>query len=819
MEIRNKFRTVLPHLFAVAVFIVISFAYFYPVLEGKVLKANDSTVSTINSKEIRDYREKFNKEPLWTNSIFSGMPAYLISAKFPGNLMKYADNLLRILKMPVSVLFLSMAGFYFLLLLFGVNQWLSVAGAIAYGFSSFFFQILAAGHNTQAIALAYMAPMIGAIYYTYKHDAIKGALLTAFMLTLEILANHPQITYYAMIILIIFLITEFIYSLKEKQIPEFLRRSAILIIPFIIAIGINFGNLYTIYEYGKYSIRGKSDLETEHKNVSAGLDRDYITFWSYGVGETMNLLIPNFKGGSSKPFSKDSETVKALRQNNAGSYVNQVMRYWGNQPGTDGPHYVGAIVFFLFVLGLIVIKGREKWWLLIATILSVMLAWGKNFMPLTNLFIDYFPGYNKFRAVTMTLIIAQFCIPLLGFLALRDYYNGKLSKKEMLKGINLAAGITGGIVLLILLVPGIAGSFLSKYESNLPAWFSSALIADRKNLLRADSFRSLIFIVLAAGSLFGFATGKLRKEHSILVIAFLITIDLWSAGKRYLNAERFEKPSVIQKTFVPTVADLKILEDKSYHRVMNLSISTFNDNSPTSYFHKSIGGYHGAKLQRYQELIDSSIVREVALIQALSDKASSIDDLLPAFKSTSVLNMLNTKYVIYNAEAPPLVNSNALGNAWFVERAILVQNANQELMALKTIDPKTEAVIDVRFKDTIKELSYTVNENDKIDFVSYKPNELEYKYRAEGDRLVVFSEIYYPAGWKCYIDGRESTCFRTNYVLRGMIVPGGTHQIRFAFEPSSYITGNRVSLASSVVLILLMAGFFIYSFLRKSKSE
>jgi hypothetical protein len=819
MEIKKRIKPVLPHLIAVILFIVISFTYFYPVLEGKVLKANDSTVSTINSKEITDFRAQFKKEPLWTNSIFSGMPSYLISIRFPGNLMKYADTLLRIFKMPVSVLFLSMAGFYILLLLFGVNQWLSIAGAVAYGLSSFFFQILAAGHNTQAIAIAYMAPMIGGIYYSYRHDVIKGALLTAFMLSLEIVGNHPQITYYAMICLLVFVITEFVYSLKEKTFPRFLKTSAVLIVPFIIAIGINFGNLYTIREYSKYSIRGKSDLKVEHRNVSSGLDRDYITFWSYGIDETMNLLIPDYKGGSSKPFDRDSRTVKVLRKNMPGEAVNQVMKYWGTQPGTDGPHYMGAIVIFIFVLGLVVLKGREKWWLLIATVLSIMLAWGKNFMPFTNLFIDYFPGYNKFRAVTMTLVIAQFSIPLTGFLALRDYYNGTLSKKEMMKGIKIAGGVTGGVLLLILLIPGIAGSFLSPYETKYPDWLTSALISDRKVLLRADSFRSLLFILLAAGALFVFVSGKLRKEYSIMIIALLIFIDLWSADKRYLNADRFERPSAIQKAFTPSVADAIILKDKSYHRVLNLSVSTFNDNSATSWFHKSIGGYHGAKLKRYQELIDSSINRELALFSAAADKATTVDDLLPVFNRASAINMLNTKYVIYNNEAPPIINSHALGNAWFVEKPVLVDDANMELTAVNTIDPSKEAAIDIRFKDQIKGTIYPVKGNDKIELVSYQPNELEYKYSADGEKLAIFSEIYYPAGWKCYIDGKESRYFRTNYVLRGMILPSGDHQVKFTFKPSSYFIGNKISLASSILLFLLTAGYFISAYIKKSKPE
>ncbi len=820
MTFPEKIRPGLPHIIAIILFIIISFAYFFPVLEGKTLKANDSMVSTINSKEIRDYREKYNQEPLWTNSIFSGMPAYLISVKFPGNLLKHLDTALRVFKMPVSVLFLSMAGFYLMLLMFGADPWLSVAGAIAYGLSSFFFQILAAGHNTQAVALAYMAPTIGGIYYAYRKDVIKGALLTAFMLSLEILANHAQITYYTFICLLIFIIIEFIGSFRNKTLPKFFKTSAILVIPAIIAIGVNFGNLYTINEYGKYSTRGKSDLVSNEKVKSGGLDRDYIVNWSYGIDETMNLLIPNYKGGSSKPFDKDSQTVKALRQNNAGSAVNQVMKYWGTQPSTEGPHYMGAIVIFLFILGIVVLKGSEKWWLLIATILSVMLAWGKNFMPLTNLFIDFFPGYNKFRAVTMILIIAQFCIPLMGFLALRDFYNGTLTKKEMMKGLKIAGGITGGILLFILLFPGIAGSFLNAYEKDYPSWLSEALVSDRKALLRSDTLRSLVFASVGAGILIAFVLDKLKKEYSIVLLAFFILIDLWSADKRYLGSDRFERPSAIQKTFTPSVADAAILQDKSYHRVLNLSVSTFNDNSPTSWFHKSVGGYHGAKLERYQELIDSSLFRELIIFsEAFDKKPSTAEELLPVFTKTTSLNMLNTKYVIYNSEAPPLVNPNAMGNAWFVKTAVMAGNANEELALLKTIDISREAAIDVKFRDLVGSTSFDVDSADKIELVSYQPNELEYKYTAGGERLAVFSEIYYPAGWFCYIDGNESSYFRANYVLRGMVLPSGSHSVKFTFKPSSYYNGNKVSLASSLILILLTAGYFGALFFRKKKQE
>ncbi len=818
MTFTEKIKPALPHIVAVILFIIISFAYFFPVLEGKSLKANDSMVSTINSKEIRDYREKNNQEPLWTNSVFSGMPAYLISVKFPGNLLKHVDTALRVFKMPVSVLFLSMAGFYLMLLLFGVNPWLSAAGAIAYGLSSFFFQILAAGHNTQAIALAYMAPTIGGIYYAYRKDAVKGALLTAFMLSLEILANHAQITYYAFICILIFIIVEFIGSLRTKTFPKFLKTSLILIIPVVIAIGVNFGNLYTINEYGKYSTRGKSDLVSKDKVKSLGLDRDYIVSWSYGVDETMNLLIPNYKGGSTRPFDKDSETVKALRQNNAGSAANQVMKYWGTQPNTEGPHYMGAIVIFLFILGIVVLKGKEKWWLLIATVLSIMLAWGKNFMPLTNLFIDFFPGYNKFRAVTMILIIAQFCIPLMGFLALRDFYGGKLTRKEMMKGLKIAGGITGGILMFILLVPGIAGSFLNSYEKDYPSWLTEALVSDRKALLRADAMRSLLFAIIGAGILLAFVSNKLKKEYSVILLAFFILVDLWSAGKRYLGPDRFERQAVIQKTFTPSAADAVILQDPSYHRVLNLSVSTFNDNSPTSWFHKSVGGYHGAKLERYQELIDSSLFRELMIFSEAFDKQpATAEEIMPVFSRTSALNMLNTKYVIYNNEAPPLLNPHAMGNAWFVPKAVMAKNANEELALLKLIDVSKEAAIDIKFGDIVKSTTFGLDSADKIELVSYQPNELEYKYTAGGERLAVFSEIYYPAGWLCYIDGNESSHFRANYVLRGMILPAGSHSVKFTFRPSSYYTGNKVSLASSILLILLAAGYFGASFLRRKK--
>ena len=820
MQIKNKLKAILPHLIAVLIFTVVSFAYFYPVLEGKVLKANDSTVSRINSKEIQDFREKNGHEPLWTNSIFSGMPAYLISTRYPGNLIKYADSFLRIFKMPVSVLFLTMLGFYILLLIFGLNQRLAITGALAYGFSSFFFQILGAGHNTQAIAIAYMPPLIGGIYYAYRHNAFKGALLTAFILSLEIQANHPQITYYALLCLLVFGIVEFVWSWKNNTILKFLKTSGVLIIAFVIALGINFASLYTTWEYGKYSTRGKSDLTGGSKNATVGLDKDYILYWSYGVDETFNLLIPDYKGGSSRPFDSNSETVKSLVKNGNQSAVNQVQKYWGTQPGTDGPHYVGAIVFFLFILGLILIKGPEKWWLLAGTILSLMLAWGKNFMPLSNFFIEYFPGYNKFRAVTMTLVIAEFCIPLLGFLALRNIFQGITIKKEITRGLKIATGITAGFILLVLIFPGIAGSFLGQNENDLPGWLKTALINDRKGLLRSDAFRSLVFILLSAGVILVYLFDKLAKNYAIMLIGILIVLDLWIVDKRYLNSDRFERPSAIQRSFTPGVADDFILKDPAVYRVLNLS-NPFNDNTPTSFFHKSVGGYHGAKMERYAEFIDSCIYPELSIFFGAAGNAKSVEELQTAFNNTPLhsLNMLNTKYIIYNPGAPPLINSKALGNAWFVEKPLIVENANREISLIKSFDPSKEATIDNIFRDQITSTSYPVAENDRIELVSYQPDELLYKYSAREEKLAVFSEIYYPAGWKCYIDGTESNYFRTDWVLRGMVVPAGDHEIKFTFKPASYFVGNKISLASSVLLILLFAAYIFSRFKMKSKPE
>jgi len=820
MHLKDSVKPFIPHLVAIFIFLVISVIYFYPVLEGKVINANDSTVAANSSKEIIDFRAKYGEEPLWTNSMFGGMPAYLISTKYSSNIIRYAHILLTIAKLPIASIFLSMLGFYFLLIIFKVEWRLAIAGAIAYGLSTYFFFILGAGHNSKAIAISYMAPMIGGIYYSYRYNAIKGALITTFFLSLEILASHPQITYYSLLCILVFIITEFVFSVREKRINAFFKSSIILIIPLLLSIGMNFNSLYTIYEYGKYSTRGKSDLVNHNLENPHGMDKAYITYWSYGIDETLTLLIPNVKGGASIPFDRSSETVTALRKNNAGQYANQFQQYWGTQPSTGGPIYVGAIIMFLFILGLVIIKGPEKWWLLAATILSIMLAWGKNFMPLTNFFLDYFPGYNKFRAVTTTLVISEFCIPLLGILALRDIFNGTVVKKNAFKGMKIAFGITGGLTLLFVLFPGIAGSFMSPAEQQgeFPAWLSSALITDRKDLLRGDALRSFVLILLGTLAILGFYFKKLKKEYAIGLLALLFLTDMWFVDKRYLNADNFVRREAKVKLSAPTVADNYILKDESYYRVLNLTVSPFND-ATTSLYHSSIGGYHGAKLRRYQELIDSSLINNITLIQSVGSSAKSMEDFQAAFNTTSVLNMLNTKYVIYNSEAPPLVNHNALGNVWFVETPIFVDNANEELAGINKINPSTEAVIDKIFNDQVTKSSYPGSEDDKIELKSYKANELIYNSSTKEERLALFSDIYYPAGWKSYIDDKESNYFRADYVLRAMVIPSGEHEIKFIFKPSSYTVGNKISMASSLIFIIITAGYFLSILRMKPKSD
>ena len=822
-----NFTKLAPYLAAIAVFILISIIYVSPVIEGKRLRQGDIMNHKGMSKEIADFRTKTGTEPLWTNSMFGGMPAYQISTLYKGNIIEKFDSILTLgLPHPASIIFLYMLGFFFLLLVLDIDPWLCIAGAIAFGFSSYFFIILEAGHNSKAHAIAYMAPVLAGIILTYKGKYLWGGILTAIFLSLQLGCNHLQITYYMMFIILFFLIFEFYQDIMSKKLMHFIKASGLLVAAAILALLPNFTNLVTTYEYSKYTIRGKSELTKEISNQTSGLDKDYATGWSYGIPETMTLMIPNFNGGSSNgSLGTGSEMYKALESNNVPNsreVVKNLPLYWGTQPFTSGPVYAGAIIFFLFVMGLIMVKGKYKWWLLAATVLSILLAWGHNLMFFTDFFMNYVPGYNKFRTVSMTLVIAELTIPLLAIIALNQLLKIKSVDNETTKKFVISVAIVGGLSLLFALLGGGLFDFTSAGDASYkdyPKWFMDALIADRTSIFRMDALRTLLLILLAAASIWFFMKGKLKKQYVIMIVTALILVDMWSVNKRYFNNDNFVRKSEMDIPYTPSNADLQIISNEvrenpalanklvdmndfsglnanTDYRVLNMSVNTFNDAS-TSYFHKSIGGYHGAKFRRYQEIIDSYLS---------PGQGKTIN--------TKVLNMLNTKYfIVPDKNREPMVQRNmyALGNAWFVDEYKLVDNADQEIAALKDFEPSKTAVVDKRFGKMLEGYTSGKDSLSKITLLQYTPNDLKYEYNATKDMLAVFSEIYYDKGWNAYIDGKLTPHFRADYVLRGMVVPGGKHSLEFKFEPKSYYTGEKVSLAGSVILLLLLAGMSLYS--------
>jgi hypothetical protein len=824
----KKLKAIIPHLIAVILFLIISYAYFPSLLEGKAIKQSDNIHYRGMAKEVQDFRKETGEEALWTNSMFGGMPAYFISVYFPGNHIDTVDNIIKLGERPATFVFLSLLGFYIMLLLLGINPWLSIIGAIAYAFSSYFFIIIAAGHNTKAIALAYMAPVIGSIIYAYRRKLLLGLVLTGLFLALQIKANHPQIVYYTAIIVVIFVITEFIDSLKKHRTASFFKVSVLLIIPVLLAVGSNLGRLWTTYEYTEHSMRGQSELEENKENQTSGLDKDYATRWSYGIDETLTLLVPNYAGGSSgAELSTDSKTYQTLVNNNvppsrARQFIKNAPLYHGNQPFTEGPVYVGAIVLFFFIFGLFIIKGPVKWWIVTVTILSVMLAWGNNFMWLTNLFMEYFPAYSKFRTVSMTLVMAEFTIPLMAILALRKVFKGELEKQAFLKALKNSLYVAGGICLLLLLMPGIFQDFSGPSDARLPDWLAEPLRQDRKAVLRQDAFRSLIFILLGAGIILAFYFKKLKKEYALLLMGVFVITDMWAVNKRYLNEDNFAPPQEVKNPFPESRADQLILNDSEENfRVLNLAVNTFNDAS-TSYYHHSIGGYHGAKLQRYQDMIDYHIQKEMQnIITTLQGEGVNRQQLDNVLKNQAVLNMLNTKYIIYNKQQAPIQNDHRFGPAWFVDDFRLVQTAEEEINSLDQVDPAQTAVIHQDYASPVENRQFKKDTSGTIRLTHYQPNQLKYQYQADSEQLVVFSEVYYPEGWKLYVDGKQTDLFRADYILRAAIIPEGEHQIEMKFEPKSYLVGNRISGYSSVILLLftvLVLGSEIYKWWKQQTS-
>ena len=815
-----SYKKVVPYIVAIVLFVVLSVIYFSPALEGKKLAQDDITRFKGMSKEIVDFREETGEETLWTNNMFSGMPAYMTSVKYKGNLITYIHKILQLgLPHPANYLFLYLLGFFILLLAMRVNPWLSLIGAIAFSFSSYLFIIIEAGHNTKAVAIAYMAPVLAGIILTYRGKYLIGGILTALFLALELRANHLQITYYLFIIILIYGIFELAGTIRQKKYVHFLKSTAILVVAVLLAVLTHITSLWIAYDHAKYTTRGKSELTFDEVNRTTGLDKDYVTAWSYGITETFTLLVPDFMGGSSSGgLDEKSAVYNELIQigaprAQARQIAKQMPVYWGPQPFTSGPVYVGSIVFFLFIFGLFVVKGKLKWWLLTATILSIMLAWGRHFMVFTDFFLDYIPGYNKFRAVSMTLVIAELAMPVLGFLALNQILKEGIDKEKVIKSLKYAFYIVGGLLLLFILFPGVLFDFSAQVDAQLPNWMDELidkLRDDRKSIMRMDAVRSFVFIALAAIILWAMISKKLKTTYGYLLLGLFIISDMWMIDKRYLNNDNFMRRSKIENPYKPSVADKYILRDKDPDfRVLNLSLSTFNDAS-TSYFHKSIGGYHGAKLGRYQELIEYQINPEIEKMKQAFSGSVNMEIIYNTLAVMPVLNMLNTRYIIFNPQSDPIGNPFALGNAWFVDEYEVIENANQEIMALSDFDPSGTAIIDKRFKNYLDGFMFEHDSLARIEFVSYQPNHLVYRTNAISGQLAIFSEIYYKKGWNAYVDGQLTPHFRADYVLRAMIVPAGEHTIDFRFEPVIYSRGEKISLASSILLILLVlaGGFF-----------
>ena len=799
-------------IFAIIAFAAITLIYFTPILEGKRIKQHDIEMYKGMSQEINQFREETGEQSLWTNSMFGGMPAWNIGVQQNSNLMTYIQKIIGLgFPSPIMSVFISMLGFFILLLVLDCKIWISFIGALAYGFTSYLFIVMGAGHNSKAVAMAYMAPVIAGIILTYKGKYLWGAVLTAIALALEIRAGHIQITYYLFIIVLIFVIAEFIETIKNKKYPEFFKASGILVCAAILAILTSTTTLYANYEFGKETMRGKPVLTENTENQTRGLDRDYVTQWSYGIGETWSLMIPNVKGGASAYIGNDNPALEKASPRFR-SMIAQNNAYWGDQPGTSGPVYVGTIVCFFFVLGLFVVKGKIKWVLLIATILSILLSWGKNFMGFTDFFLDYFPMYNKFRAVSMTLVIAEVCMPILAFLALAEVIRNPECLKKNKIYLYISFGLTAGLCLLFYIIPDVFFNFLSQGEASQFAQlgagkdgaiyqtFANELEKVRMAIFKSDAIRSFLFITVAAIILLINVNGKLKNNVMFVMLAALVVLDMFPINKRYLNNDNFIDSRRFEKPFVMSEIDKQILQDNSLnYRVMDLTKNTFNDAS-TSYFHKSIGGYHGAKLRRYQDIINRYL------------GGNSVGNV----GFWNVLNMLNTKYLIYPQGNKPVANINpdAFGNAWIVSDIKWVTTPNEEIAAIENTDVKTIAIVNDEFRNVIGDFNPS-SVSGTIKLESYKPNELVYSFNSSKDELVVFSEIWTNKGWTLWIDGKESPLIRADYILRAAVIPAGNHEIMMRYEPKIWKVGNTIQFISSLILILGLIAAIVVTY-RKS---
>ena len=821
----------LPDVLVVIIFAVISFAYFFPAdLDGRILYRHDSSAGRGAGQETAEYHERTGKVSRWSNATFSGMPTYQTAPSYQSvSVLNQAVKAYH-LWLPENVwyVFAYLLGFYILLRAFDFRQSLAALGSIVWAFSSYFFIIIAAGHIWKVMALAYLPPMIAGIVLAYRGKYLWGFIVTAIFAAFEVDANHVQMTYYYLFIILFMIIAYLVDAIRKKRMAQFVKATAVCAAGALIGILMNISNLYHTWQYAQESMRGKSELVKKDaaNQTNSGLDRDYITQWSYGVDETWTLLVPNAKGGASVPLAANAEAMKKADPNFMQIYQ-QLGQYWGDQPGTSGPVYVGAFVLMLFILGLFIVKGPIKWALLAATILSILLSWGHNFMPFTNFFLDYIPMYSKFRTVASILVIAEFTIPLLAMMALKRIVDEPDLLTKKAKFVYISFGLTGGIALLFALMPTLFFSdFISSQEleafKSIPAEYLSPLESNlrsiRESIFTADCWRSFWIIVIGTLLLFLYKFKKLKAEYMVGAIAILCLIDMWQVNKRYLNDEMFVEKSVREQAQPMTQTDRQILQDKSLdYRVLNLASNTFNENE-TSYYHKSIGGYHAAKLRRYQELIDAYISPEMQKMMPAIAKAGGDMTKVNGDSLFPVLNMLNAKYFIVPLQANQTVaieNPYVYGNAWFVDKVTYVKNANEELDTLGKLNLRHEAVADARFQSQLGE-SKNQDSTSIVKLTAYEPNQLTYDVRSATGGIVVFSEIFYPE-WTATVDGKPVEIGRVDYVLRALNVDKGHHKVVLTFDPKSVKQTETVAYLSYGVLLLVVL-FAVY-FKRKEDKK
>ena len=819
-------KRLLPDLIAIVAFVLLSFAYFYPAdTEGRILFQHDTAAGAGAGHEAQEYYERTGERTRWTNALFGGMPTYQISPSYDSTqALSWVQRAYQLfLPNYVYLTFIMMLGFYILLRAFGIPAWYAGIGGVLWGFSSYFFILISAGHIWKFITLAYIPPTIAGMVLAYRGRLLAGGVVTALFVALQIVSNHVQMSYYFLFVMLFLAIAYGVQAWRTRTMPQFIKATAVLVVAGLVGVAVNLSNLYHTYTYSKETMRGKSELVQTGdaaQQTSGGLDRDYITQWSYGIDETWTLLVPNYKGGASVPLSASSTAMEKANPMYAGLY-GQLTQYFGDQPMTSGPVYVGAFVLFLFLLGCFLVKGPLKWALLGATVFSILLSWGKNMMWLTDLFIDYMPMYDKFRAVSSILVIAEFTIPLLAILALVRLLQEPGLLRKYWKQTAFCLLLTAGISLWMA-VPGTPSptDYIPAQEMQmlqnaadqgyLPAQELPGILANlaevRAALVQADALRSFLIIAVGMLLLLLYAGGRLRRSFTLGGIAVLCLIDMWGVNKRYLNDAQFVPATTQTDTFAQTAADKFILQDKDAdYRVLNLATNTFNENN-TSYWHKSIGGYHAAKLRRYQELIDHHIAPEMGTLYRDIIAAGGEMDSIDAARYP-VLNMLNARYVILpgaeQGQTIPLRNPHALGNAWFVSQVQYVGNANEEIEALGTLKPAETAVVDRQFGEALQGMEQAHKDSlSVIRLTTYEPNRVVYETDNAGDGVAVFSEIYYPDGWQVSIDGKEAPLARANYVLRALYVPAGQHTIEMRFDPQSLHVTEGIAYAGLSLLAI-----------------